>query len=146
MRPEDFAAVPWRNGAGSTRELIDDPAGWRLSVAELETDVAFSDFAGVDRIFLPLVDVVLTIDGVRRPVAQGTTVAFPGEAAVAVELVAGPGRAVNLMTARGRCSGRLMARSREEWRQHESGLFVDLGDVVVEVLIDDPTLTRRSVV
>jgi environmental stress-induced protein Ves len=136
LRPDDVEAVAWRNGAGATRELVNDPAGWRVSVAELEVDAAFSKFEGVDRVFMPLVDVVLWIDGVRRPVASGTTASFPGEAAVSVELVGGAGRAVNLMTARGRCSGGLTVLSRGEWEGRDSGLFVDLGAVVVEVALE----------
>ena len=138
LSPEGVEAAAWRNGAGFTRELVDDPAGWRLSVADLEADAVFSDFRGMDRIFLPLVDVVLHVDGVRRPVARCTVASFPGEASVAVELVAGPGRAVNLMTVRGRCSGGLTVMSRLEWerRDHdELGLFVDLGAVLVEVQV-----------
>ncbi|WP_185446235.1 HutD family protein [Kribbella qitaiheensis] len=136
LRPELVEAIAWRNGAGTTRELVDDPAGWRLSVAELERNAAFSEFEGLDRVFMPLVDVVLWIDGVRRPVGRCTVASFPGEASVAVELVAGAGRAVNLMTVRGRCSGGLAVVSRVEWerRDHDaSGLFVDLGAEVVEV-------------
>lgn len=141
--PDAVAPVPWRNGAGSTRQLVDDPVGWRLSVAELEQDADFSDFPGLDRIFLPLVDVVLHIDGERRPVARGTATSFPGEASVAVELVAGAGRAVNLMTVRGRCSGGLTAIPRRVWEQRDReqrgrerpGLFVDLGEVLIEVQV-----------
>ncbi|WP_328320749.1 HutD family protein [Kribbella sp. NBC_00382] len=138
LTPDAVTPVPWRNGAGSTRQLLDDPAGWRLSVADLDQDAEFSDFPGLDRTFLPLVDVVLHIDGERRPVARGTATTFPGEASVAVELVAGPGRAVNLMTARGRCSGGLTAIARREWEQRDREqpeLFVDLGDVLVEVRV-----------
>jgi environmental stress-induced protein Ves len=129
--PDDFEAVAWRNGAGSTRELVDDPAGWRLSVADLEVDAAFSDFKGFDRIFLPLVDVILHIDGVRRPVPRLTPISFPGEASVAVELVAGAGRAVNLMTVRGQCTGGLAVVPRSA----DQGLYVDLGEALVEVQV-----------
>jgi environmental stress-induced protein Ves len=130
LDPDTVEAVAWRNGLGLTRQLVDDPAGWRLSVAELQGDAAFSEFAGMDRVFLPLVDVVLSIDGVRRRVARGTTASFPGEASVAVELVEGPGRAVNLMTVRGRCSGELAVVERGQ------GVFVDLGQVFVEVRVN----------
>lgn len=138
LTPDVVEAVAWRNGGGFTRELIDDPAGWRLSVAELEVDAPFSDFPGVDRTFLPLIDVVLHIEGARRPVGRCTAISFPGEASVAVELVAGGGRAVNLMTVRGRCTGDLKAMSRLEWEQRghdEPGLFVDLGEMLVEVQV-----------
>lgn len=134
LTPDAVAPVAWRNGAGSTRLLVDDPAGWRLSVADLDRDATFSDFPGLDRIFLPLVDVILHIDGERRPVPSGSPASFPGEATVAVELIAGPGRAVNLMMTRGLCSGALTAISRPEWeRRDQPGLFVEVGDVLVEV-------------
>jgi hypothetical protein len=139
LTPDAATPVPWRNGAGSTRQLVDDPAGWRLSVAELEQDAAFSDFPGLDRIFLPLVEVLLYLDGERHPVDRNTATTFPGEASVAMELVAGPGRAVNLMTTRGRCSGSLTAISRPDWDQDQPGLFVDLGEVLVEVQISYST-------
>ncbi|GAA3599206.1 HutD family protein [Kribbella ginsengisoli] len=148
LSPDAVEPVAWRNGAGATRQLVDDPGGWRLSVADLEVDAAFSDFTGLDRVFLPLVDVVLSIDGERRAVARGTAVEFRGEAKVAVELVAGPGRAVNLMTVRGRCSGGLAAIPRSEWEEQtarsewdegQPGVFVDLGEVVVEVRISYST-------
>ncbi len=130
LDPDTVEAVAWRNGMGVTRELIDDPDGWRLSVAELQGDAGFSEFVGMDRVFLPLVDVVLIVDGVRRKVARHTTASFPGEARVAVELVAGPGRAVNLMTVRGRYTGELTVVQRGQ------GLFVDLGQVFVEVRVN----------
>jgi environmental stress-induced protein Ves len=133
LDPSEVEPVAWRNGLGVTRELVDDPDGWRLSVADLQGDAAFSEFAGLDRVFLPLVDVVLSIDGVRRAVARGTVARFPGEASVAVELVAGPGRAVNLMTVRGRCTGELAVVPRDDSGQ---GLFVDLGEVLVEVRVN----------
>ncbi|MFI5709290.1 HutD family protein [Kribbella sp. NPDC051620] len=138
LTPDAVNPVPWRNGAGSTRQLVDDPAGWRLSVADLEQDADFSYFPGLDRTFLPLVDVLLLIDGERRPVARGTATEFPGEATVAMELVAGPGQAVNLMTIRGSSSGALTAISRPEWEQRDRdqpGLFVDLGELLVEVRV-----------
>lgn len=51
--------MPWKNGAGTTTELVLHPAGgaefdWRLSVAEVERDCDFSRFPGVDRSILVL--------------------------------------------------------------------------------------------
>jgi environmental stress-induced protein Ves len=133
LDPDTVEPVAWRNGLGLTRQLVDNPDGWRLSVAELQGDAAFSEYPGMDRIFLPLVDVVLSIDGVPREVARGTTACFSGEASVAVELVGGPGQAVNLMTVRGRCTGELAVVPRDESGQ---GLYVDLGQVFVGVRVD----------
>ncbi len=116
--------------------MLDDPAGFRVSVAELDRDVPFSSFPGIDRTFLSLVDVTLVVNGKRRPVPRLAPISFRGEDAVSLELVAGCGRAVNLMTARGRFAGELRPFSRAEWRRRgrdTAGLFVDLGDVLVEV-------------
>ena len=45
--------VPWRNSGGVTRELLRWPDTdnwlWRISVAEVASDGAFSHFAGVQR-------------------------------------------------------------------------------------------------
>ena len=49
----DVHPVPWRNGGGTTRELMaypdSDHWAWRISVAEVASDGAFSDFPGVQR-------------------------------------------------------------------------------------------------
>ena len=49
-------ATPWKNGGGSTRELVcwppgagTDAFGWRVSVARIAAAGPFSAFAGVDR-------------------------------------------------------------------------------------------------
>ena len=49
-------ATPWKNGGGSTRELVcwppgagTDDFGWRVSVARIAAAGPFSAFAGVDR-------------------------------------------------------------------------------------------------
>ena len=60
----DMPASPWRNGGGVTRELTVWPAQgewqWRMSVAEVQADGPFSNFAGVKRWFA-----VLSGEGVR---------------------------------------------------------------------------------
>ena len=53
--------MPWKNGGGSTTELLVEPAGatlqtgfrWRLSMAALETSGPFSRFEGHDRTMVP---------------------------------------------------------------------------------------------
>ena len=54
----DVAPSPWKNGGGTTRELLawPSPADWvfRLSVAEVQADGPFSSFAGVQRWFAVL--------------------------------------------------------------------------------------------
>ena len=48
-----FKTLPWKNGKGSTRELLveknQDGFNWRLSMAPVTVDGLFSDFSGYDR-------------------------------------------------------------------------------------------------
>ncbi len=102
--------MPWRNGGGSTRELVRRPEGaddfeWRVSVAEVAADGPFSSFAGLDRIL-----VLLTGEGMDLHV-QGRVVAlrapldhhrFAGEDDVRAVLAGGPTTDLNLMWRRDR--------------------------------------------
>lgn len=106
LDPSAVEAVPWRNGAGSTRELAvgEDQAGqvqWRISLANLDGPAEFSIFIGMDRLFVPLGGVRLTIDGDAVHLQPGEHVHFPGEAAVLVEPDA-PTEALNVMVRRPR--------------------------------------------
>ena len=55
VRTDDLRPQPWRNGGGTTRELLVRPAGhtWqvRVSVADVVADGPFSAFPGVSRWF-----------------------------------------------------------------------------------------------
>lgn len=51
--------TPWKNGGGSTREIVCRPAGvadfdWRVSLATIAADGPFSRFDGVDRVIVLL--------------------------------------------------------------------------------------------
>ena len=85
----DVAPSAWKNGGGTTRELLawPSPADWvfRLSVAEVQADGPFSSFAGVQRWFA-----VLSGAGVRLRL---------GAAAGALPLHAATGRSLLVATA-----------------------------------------------
>lgn len=58
-RANDYHAVAWKNGLGTTREITDSANSvsnadfiWRLSLPEITTSGAFSHFKGVDRLLL----------------------------------------------------------------------------------------------
>ena len=119
--PAGIAAVPWRNGAGTTRELWVEPGpdrgawAWRLSLADLAGDADFSSFPGVDRVFTAIGGgFALRIDGRPVPVRAAVPIAFPGEAQVTPEGVASnpgrPIRALNLMCRRDLCAGSVQVR------------------------------------
>lgn len=96
--------VPWRNGLGVQYEITADGSlpdgwGWRLSTADITTDVAFSSFPGVQRYFCIGTGngVVLTIDGVEHHCGPGSITEFRGDATVDAALIDGPSCPVNLM-------------------------------------------------
>ncbi|MBA3546730.1 MAG: HutD family protein [Nannocystis sp.] len=110
LRQADYQRMRWKNGAGWTTEIAQTPADdggfvWRVSIAEVEADAAFSAFPDVDRSLLVLAGegMVLTFEdgasALLRPLAEA--LAFPGEARVHARLLGGPTRDFNVMTRRG---------------------------------------------
>ena len=104
VRTADVAPQPWKNGGGTTRELLAHPAGadWRvrISVAEVAAAGPFSTFAGVTRWFAVLdgAGVVLTIAGRERRCTPGdAALAFAGDADTQCRPIDGPTRDLNLM-------------------------------------------------
>ena len=104
QRALDRPGVPWRNGLGVQYEIaadgpLPDGWGWRLSTADITTDVPFSVFPGVNRFFCVGVGngVVLTIDGVEHRCGPHSVTYFRGDAQVAARLIDGPMKAINLM-------------------------------------------------
>ena len=108
----------WKNGLGWTREIARWPRqgdwDWRLSIAEIERDSAFSAFPGIDRVL-----VLLTGNGLRLRFDDGEAhllepphglLRFSGERAVAGELVDGRTTDFNLMWRRDACEARLWHR------------------------------------
>jgi environmental stress-induced protein Ves len=116
---DTYRQMPWKNGAGTTREVAVSPAGatmdgfiWRLAIADLDRSGPFSSFPGVDRLLmlLPPGAVTLEIDGRARAMAPLDVVAFAGESAVSASLSSGPARDLNLMLRRGRVKATMEAQ------------------------------------
>jgi uncharacterized protein len=100
----DVPPAPWRNGGGTTRELVAWPDSaawqWRASVAEVIQDGPFSSFAGVKRWFAVLQGdgVCLTVDGHLHMLTKSDQpLAFDGEAQTTCELLGGATQDFNLM-------------------------------------------------
>lgn len=101
--------MPWKNGGGTTRELLAWPPGaadwqWRISVAQVDANGPFSVFEGVQRWFAVLdgAGVELALgqgDAVRRQrlMAHGEAFGFDGAEPVYCTLVGGPTQDFNLM-------------------------------------------------
>ena len=94
----------WKNGGGVTREIAAEvgvPPLWRLSVATIERDGPFSDYAGYDRTIVALDGTIeLTIDGESHLLAPHAPLSFAGEATASCRVHGGPAHDLNVMTAR----------------------------------------------
>ena len=114
----EYRRERWRNQLGWTREIArggdGDDWNWRLSIAEIERDAAFSTFPGVDREL-----VLLAGNGLRLRFDDGEVALlqpphdrhrFAGERAVTGELVDGPTHDFNLMWRRDRVDADLWHR------------------------------------
>lgn len=139
LDPARATPVPWRNGAGVTRELAvttdtDGATLWRISLADLDGDVPFSQFPGLDRLLLAVGDLSLTIDGTVVDLGPGEQVRFPGEAAVAIRLDE-PAQALNVMTRRDAFRADVVLRLAREPVTPGALARVILGDSVADVLL-----------
>ena len=119
----DCPSRPWKNGLGQTREIAvqpstDDSTGflWRASIAEVTSAAPFSAFPGIDRVIALLAGAgfSMTLDAsrVHALTTPFAPFAFPGEAAVDVQLAGGPTRDFNLMVRRALARGELQV-----WRE-----------------------------
>lgn len=107
-----LAATPWKNGGGSTCEILSWPPGagvdafdWRVSIATIGASGPFSIFEGIDRIIM-----LLEGDGVRlQALCAGIDqrldrphepFAFSGDLGLDCTLLGGPSIDFNVMTRR----------------------------------------------
>jgi len=132
LRAGDHRRMPWKNGRGETTEVAIHPKaadlgdfGWRVSMAAVVEDGAFSIFPGIDRTLA-----VLGGDGIELSIAEGTPrhltpegapLSFPADVAVTARLPGSPITDLNVMTRRG-AFGHCVSRQREagpgmaDWR------------------------------
>ena len=107
-------ATPWKNGGGTTQEIVCWPQGagldsfdWRISIAQIASNGPFSAFAGIDRVIT-----LLSGAGVHLSSQDGSVnhqlnqalqpFAFSGDVALDCDLLGGPSQDFNVMTRRGR--------------------------------------------
>lgn len=101
----ELTPQPWKNGAGTTREIARDGTGddwrWRISIADVVAAAPFSSFPGIDRILVLLEGEGIFLDfddGRRMDVLPPWGMArFEGEAALRGTPVNGDTRDFNLM-------------------------------------------------
>lgn len=100
----EVSPQPWRNGGGSTRELLALPSAqaWqvRISLADIDQDGAFSAYAGVQRWFAVVQGAGVELDFAGRQVVQtiaAPALQFDGAHAPGCRLLGGATQDVNLM-------------------------------------------------
>jgi environmental stress-induced protein Ves len=113
IRKEDYRQSRWRNGMGASWEIASFPPatedfGWRFATALIETDVPFSFYPDVERIFTLAAGQGLDLDFEGRP---GLAVdrlfvphPYPCDVPTFCRLRGGPCLALNLFTHRDRWS------------------------------------------
>lgn len=115
LGPDDYKAMPWKNGLGTTTEIAIHPPGagltgapfdWRVSLAEVGTDGDFSRFPGYDRSILVAEGAGMELGFDSAPPARlaglGAMTSFSGDWYTRCHLLGGPVRDFNVMSARGR--------------------------------------------
>jgi environmental stress-induced protein Ves len=116
IRHEDHEEVPWNNGLGVTREIAnaylgDGSLAWRISLATIDKDGAFSDFSGAKRIQILLSGPGFVLDfgdhGSAAMQEPFHPVTFDGGWPTSAQNVAGTNRVLNVVTARPHADGRV---------------------------------------
>jgi environmental stress-induced protein Ves len=117
--PQSFQTLPWRNGLGSTVELLaetpnkNEAFSWRLSIASVANDGPFSDFSGYDRTLLLLEGTGITLNkpnGIFKVLNSSLDYAnFKGEDLIDATLHDGPIKDFNIMTLRSICTSSVTA-------------------------------------
>ena len=123
LRRSDYRVMPWKNGGGSTEEILLHPAdagvqdaapfAFRVSLATVAASGPFSPFPGVDRTIVQLEGPAMQLDhGAlgRHELTRLVPYRFPGDWETSGH-VAGPARDLNVMTRRGEISAHVETRS-----------------------------------
>jgi environmental stress-induced protein Ves len=112
--PEEYRAMPWKNGGGVTTEIwASPPSGafdWRVSIATVDADGPFSTFTGYERYIMTLTGegMVLDIEGRGKFALEPLKpFSFSGDAQVHGSLMRGAVLDFNLMVRRDFGSGKL---------------------------------------
>lgn len=134
--------MAWRNGAGLTMELASDPPGggssadftWRVSLAEVTEDCAFSVFPNVDRTILLVEGSMLSLQlpGIEHTLTPYEPFHFDGGLEVSCR-VSGPTRDLNIMTRRGQANATV---SVEKLSADQAPLTIAKADPLVIVCLD----------
>jgi uncharacterized protein len=111
LQAASYRTVPWKNGGGTTREILrvppePTPFDWRLSVATIDAAGPFSAFDGYHRTLVLLSGAGVELDfgphGRSRLTSVGQLVEFDGDWPTQCALVDGRSQDLNLMVSKER--------------------------------------------
>src|SRR5882757_2674975 len=111
MRESAYRAVPWKNGGGTTREILRVPPeptafDWRLSLATIDSPGPFSAFEGYQRTLVLVRGRGVELDFGRRGqvklALEGQMVSFDGAWETRCTLLDGPSTDLNLIVSQER--------------------------------------------
>lgn len=107
---QSFKLMPWKNGGGQSTELFrlenpqeDGQFFFRLSCADIFQDGPFSLYPGIDRTLVLLSSNGIKLkfpDHEKKLTKIGDLINFPGETAIACQLLMGPSQDFNVMVDR----------------------------------------------
>lgn len=112
VRYPNLKIESWKNGRGVKRDIAEDRDSrgklrWLFSISEIERDVPFSTFPGVDCWVLPLTEGEFELevgsDGERKSMKLGASLRwfrFSGDETVYCRLLSAPLRAFDMLTDR----------------------------------------------
>jgi hypothetical protein len=113
LDPAGYRHMPWANGRGVTVEIAraDDAGGmlWRLSMAQVVEDGAFSAFPGIDRSLTVIAGPGFALAGDDWSLRADplVPVGFAGDVPVAAADVTGPAQDLNVMWRRDALTARV---------------------------------------
>jgi environmental stress-induced protein Ves len=119
LRAAERKVTPWKNGLGTTSEIMAYPqaAGledfdWRVSIATVTADGPFSHFPQIDRTLSILSGegILLSVRGTPTRLTQySPPFSFPGDVPASAALLGGAVMDLNVMSRRGRITHRVGA-------------------------------------
>ncbi|MBM3806449.1 MAG: HutD family protein [Actinobacteria bacterium] len=117
MKVQRFAEhlpAPWPNGRGTSYEIASQTPGqpgwsWRVAIAPVIEDCDFSHFENVHRQLLIISggEMILNVGDQTVICRPGEVAQFAGDVPTTAKLVDGPIVDLNLMTVRGKASGKM---------------------------------------
>lgn len=115
IHPSEHRVQPWKNGGGTTTEILREPASgdsflYRVSIADVASDGPFSRFEGIDRHIMVLEGKGMRLDCGAHGMLDLKPLEprfFDGDWTVTGALVDGPVRDFNLMVDRSRMKSSL---------------------------------------